>query len=105
MNGIQRTTRVGLKGLAWLTDVFGESESERHIIEEVVKGQTVGQLFNKLAEKYSRFNKKVFDTKSQKLSPQVMVIFNDRLLELLQGLETEIKDNGTIILIPAFFGG
>ena len=75
-------------------------------MEEVLtEGETVGQLLDQLAEKYEGFQEAVFDPQSRKFSGQVTIVLNDRLLELLQGLDTKIKDGDTLILLPAFVGG
>ena len=66
---------------------------------------TVRALFDNMAAENHDFAQYVFDRDRQNLTGRVSVFFNDRVLELVQGLDTEIQDGDTILLVPAYAGG
>ena len=72
---------------------------------EVEAGTTVRDLFDSLAAKSEHFAQYVFDRDRQDLTGRVVVVINDRILELVQGLDTKIQDGDTILLVPAYAGG
>lgn len=97
---------VRLEVVSWLTRAFDSTESTRLVREERVEaGSTVRDLFDRLAAENPVFAEYVFDREKQEITGHVSVIFNDRILELLNGLDTETKDGDTVTLIPAFAGG
>ncbi len=97
---------VKLEVLPWLTEALGARPSEHLLMEEeVADGATVGDLLTKLAQRYPRFQKVAFAPGSQMLRDEISVIVNDRILELLQGLETKLSNGDVIVLLPAFSGG
>lgn len=79
--------------------------SSRDWEEEVEEGATVGALFDRLATENPDFARHVFDRDTKQLMGHVNVIFNDRILELVNGLDTEINDGDTLTLLPSFAGG
>lgn len=97
---------VKIRVVSWLSKTFVALESSsREWEEEVEQGFTVRELFDRLAAENPDFAKHVFDREQQRLMGHVNVIFNDRLLELVNGLETEIGDGDTLTLLPAYAGG
>lgn len=73
--------------------------------EEVEPGATVRDLFQRLTERYPAFGELVYDTRQRELTGLVSVIINDRILELVGGLDTEIHHGDCILLLPAYAGG
>jgi molybdopterin converting factor small subunit len=73
--------------------------------KEMEEGSTVGDVIRKLANEYQDFGDIFFDTQTNKLSGQVTVVLNDRLLEVLKALDTEIKHGDIIRLFPLIAGG
>ena len=98
---------VKLEVLSWLTRVFDKEQRVRLIREEVVnQGTTVRDLFNQLTDRYPEFGELVYNPNDQELTGMVSIIFNDRILELTTGgLDTEIHDGDSIVLLPAYSGG
>jgi molybdopterin converting factor small subunit len=95
-----------LEVLPWATRAFDSSSTKRLVLEEEVQeGERVGDLFVRLASKYQGFGQIAFDPVARRLSGQVSVIYNGRLLELVEGLDTKLKDGDTLLLLPAFVGG
>ncbi len=98
--------KVRLEILAWLSGQMSSPSSERLILEEEVKeGETVKDLLNRLAAQHQVFREFVFDVKAQELTSVVSVIYNGRLLELVQGIQTPLKDGDNLMFLPAFSGG
>lgn len=98
--------RVKLEILPWATRAFGSSSSGRLVLrEEVEEGNTVEDLFVRLASRYQAFGDVAFDPAARRLTGQVTVIYNGRLLELAEGLETKLRDGDTLLLVPALAGG
>jgi len=98
--------RIRLEVLLGLSEAFGGKELGPIIFDkETEEGTTVGDVIRKLAAEHQAFSKIIFDTKSDKLSSQVAIVLNDRLLEALNGLDTNIKDGDIIRLFPVVAGG
>lgn len=98
--------KVRLRAFSWLTTALGAKDSPSFAKEvEVEAGATVRYLFNRLAAEHQDFAQYVFDRDRQDLTGRVCVLFNDRVLELARGLDTEIEDGDTITLVPAYAGG
>lgn len=51
------------------------------------------------------FEKALMDPNSKTVGPHIIVLINDRDTSVLQGLETRIKSNDEITLIPITHGG
>ena len=85
--------RVRLEVLGGLSDEFSSKGADSIFFDkETEEGATVGDVIRKLAAEHQAFGEAVFDTRTDKLSEQVAVVLNDRLLEALKGLDTKIKD-------------
>lgn len=97
---------VKLQVVSWLARAFDAENSTRFQTElEVEAGTTVRTLFDKLAAEYEGFAQYAFDRDRQDLTGRVSVFFNDRVLELVRGLDTQISDGDTILVLPAYAGG
>ena len=98
--------RVRVEVLPGLSYVFAGKESEPATFdEEAEEGSTVGDVIRKLASQYQAFGDVIFDGRPDMLSGQVTVVFNGRLLEALNGLDTRIRDGDVIRLFPVVAGG
>ena len=73
--------------------------------EEVEKGATLRTLFKRLTDRYPKFRELVYDPGNGELTGLVSVIFNNRVLELAGGLDAEIQDGDSVVLLPAYAGG
>ncbi|MBF8267039.1 MAG: hypothetical protein HW388_547 [Dehalococcoidia bacterium] len=98
--------KVKLQVISWLSRAFVATEVNRYDVElEVAEEETVGALFDRLAAENKVFADYVFDRSTQNLTGRVSVFFNNRMLELVQGLDTEMKDGDFILIVPAYSGG
>ena len=98
--------RVRLEILPGLSDAFDDERLGPVVFDkETEEGATVGNVIRKLADEHQAFGDIIFDTKTDKLSGYVAIVLNDRLLEALKGLDTNIKDGDIIKLFPVIAGG
>lgn len=98
--------RVRLEVLPGLSDTLGGKRSGPAVFDkETEEGTTVGDVIRKLAAEHQAFGEIIFDTKTDKLSGQVAIVLNERLLEALKGLDTNIKDGDIIRFFPVIAGG
>ena len=100
-------SKVSLEFLSWLTDIVapGRTGNELVLEREIKDNSTVKELLLGLATTYPRFKQTVFDVKSQKLNGGVGIFYNGRQLELVNGLETRLKDHDALIFFPIIAGG
>lgn len=98
--------RVRLEILPGLSDIFVDEGLGPVVFDkETEEGATVGNVIRKLADEHQAFGDIILDTKTDKLSGYVAIVLNDRLLEALKGLDTNIKDGDIIRLFPVIAGG
>lgn len=98
--------QVRLEILPWLTTAFGGSGGKRLVLEEgITEGGSVGDLLAGLASRYPKFGEMAFDPVSRLLTGQVTVILNGLMVELAEGLDTQLRDGDGLMLVPAFVGG
>lgn len=79
------------------TSTGGQSEIE-------VAGGNVGEVLNKLAELQPAIQGQLFADGGE-LNRYLNVYLNDEDVRLLQGLETGVGENDTIVILPAMAGG
>ena len=97
---------VKLEVLSWLTPAFDSDQRARLKLEqEVDPGATVRDLFKRLTDRYPKLEGMIYDPDDGALTGLVSVIFNNRVLELAGGLDAEIKDGDSFVLLPAYAGG
>ena len=98
--------RIRLEILPGISDVL-DSQGVGHLVleETIEEGATIGDLIRKLGNEHQAFGDIIFDTKTDKLSGNVMIVLNDRIVEALKGLDTNIEDGDIIKLLPVIAGG
>ena len=70
------------------------------------KKSSIRELLILLSNKYGEiFKKSVFDPQDNELKPYHMVSINGLLLNQLNGMKTELKENDKVILMPIVSGG
>ncbi|MFC1958561.1 MoaD/ThiS family protein [Chloroflexota bacterium] len=99
--------KVRLEVLPSLAETLGiEGTSEEAIPDQEIEGEnSVRDLLNQLGARYQRFGQIVFDINTQKLTGRVVIFFNGRDLELVNGLETKLSDGDTLAFVPLIEGG
>jgi molybdopterin converting factor small subunit len=81
------------------------SEMRSIKIEEVEDGTTIRELLSNLAGRYPPISKKVFDIETQNLYPEVVMNYNDRVINPHEVYDRSLKDGDRITLIPLAGGG
>lgn len=90
-----------------LAETLGMAGTSEEIIPEPENegDKSVRGLLNRLAAKHQHFGQIVFDINAQKLTGRVLIFFNGRDLELVDGLETRLNDGDTLTFVPLIEGG
>ena len=99
--------KISLELLSLLADELDETAGNTKIVLEVQNGDktTVRDVLKEVARRYPRFANSVYDAKLDKLSERVSVFLNgDSLLEA-EGLNTPLRDNDILTLLPMIEGG
>jgi molybdopterin synthase sulfur carrier subunit len=92
--------RVEVRFLATFRKITGESS----IKLLCAPGQTVGILMQKLIGIYGkRFEQAAME--GANLNPVLKIVINGRDIDFLNGLDTELKDEDVIVIIPPVAGG
>jgi len=88
----------GLKGLAGKPEIY---------LTPKKRALTVSEAISELCHKISStdFERAVVDPQSKTVGPNVIVLVNDKDISTLQGLETPIRSNDAVTLIPVSHGG
>lgn len=74
----------------------------RDVIE--LDGSTVGEVLNKLVERYNALQKHLFN-ETGAIRSFVNVFLNNEDIRFLEGVNTKIRDGDTIYIIPSIAGG
>jgi molybdopterin synthase sulfur carrier subunit len=72
--------------------------------EVVAEGDTVGEVLRKLAQDHPATESQLFGDEGQ-LNRYVNVYLNDEDVRVLNGLETEVGEGDTLVILPAMAGG
>jgi molybdopterin synthase sulfur carrier subunit len=75
----------------------GEKEIE-------IDGGTVGDVLRELTARHPATQSQLFSEEGQ-LNRYVNVYLNDEDVRVLEGLETEVSDSDTVMILPAMAGG
>ncbi len=99
--------KIRLEVLPALAETLGIETTSEEVIsdQESADAQLVRDLVNRLATRYQRFGQIVFDINTQKLTGRVVIFFNGRSLELVNGLETKLSDGDILTFVPLIEGG
>jgi len=89
-----------------MAERLGWSQPEPMSMEEFIEeGETLRSLLNRLGGRISHFPEAVFNPQTQSLSSEVAIVINDHIQNLIQGLETKLKDGDRILFLPILAGG
>lgn len=98
--------RFRLEVLSGLNDGLGRKGAGPTVFEkEAEDGITVDGVIRKLAAEHQAFGEAILDLESNKISEQVAVVLNNRLLEAFEGLNTRMKDGDVLMFLPVIAGG
>ena len=77
-----------------------ESEGEAHV---EAQGETVRDLLDDLASRFPALRDRIF--RDEDIAPFVNVYLEGEDVRTLDGLETPVREDATLILLPAMAGG
>ncbi len=98
--------RIKLEILPGMGDAIDRQAEGHLVLEEIIdEGTTIGDLMRKLASQYQAFGDSIFDSETNKMSGNVAIALNDRLVEALEGLDTPVNDGDMIKLFAVIAGG
>jgi len=102
--------RVTLELWLWLSqelksDFECPSEMRSVKTEEVKQGMTFRQWMRELTGRYPSISKKVFDVETQCLYPDVVMNYNDRVVNPPEVYDRILRDGDRITLLPLAGGG
>ncbi|MEE8431858.1 MAG: MoaD/ThiS family protein [Candidatus Desulfatibia sp.] len=92
---------VKISFLSLLKDRIGVKELNMDLEDE----STINDVFAKLFEKYGEDIEKLLIKKTGDLNDQVVIMLNEKSIRSLDNLDTKIRNNDEIILLPAIAGG
>lgn len=72
--------------------------------EVTVRGDTVGAAMNELVALFPALRPHLFDGRAE-LRPFVNLFLNDQNVRDLQGLDTPLKEDDHLLIIPSIAGG
>jgi len=99
-------SEITVELIPWLSQQIQPGRSGRLVMRETLNGsETVRDLLERMARARPKFADNVFDLQSRDLREHVAAILNDRMIELLGGLDEPLKPGDTLTLIPTFQGG
>lgn len=95
--------RVTVEYLGYIKQTLGIAQAESI---ELKAEASAHDLLVLLAEKYGEpFKKAVYDPKDVGLKPYHIVAVNGLMINLLNGLETKLKDGDRVAVMPVVTGG
>jgi molybdopterin synthase sulfur carrier subunit len=68
------------------------------------EGSSVGEILRSLAQEHPDTHSQLFGSDGQ-LNRYVNVYLNDEDVRVLEGLETQVGDADTLVILPAMAGG
>jgi len=72
----------------------------------LTEGSSLADLLNKLAEKYGKpFTPEIYDPAEQEVKPTFTVMVNGVIMGQLNGINTKLKNDDKIVLMPLMTGG
>lgn len=95
--------KVKVEYLGRIRDIIGSGREEE---VEIKEGSTLTDLLKMLSEKYGEpFNKAVYERGSINIKSNIFVTINAFSLNQLNGVETKLKHNDRITLMPIVSAG
>ena len=81
------------------------SEMRSIKIVEVEDGTTLRKLMSDLAGRYPLISKRVFDIEGQSLNPDIVMNYNDRVINFQEVYDRILRDGDKITILPLAGGG
>jgi molybdopterin converting factor small subunit len=89
-----------------LLGIFQQVSGKKRFKLKLEEPATVRKAVMKLTETFSsEFKKVLVDAQLDDPRPNALILVGGKEINVLQGLETEVKDNEEIVLLPLVHGG
>ena len=86
--------------------VFRQFSGRNHVLVKLEEPSTVRKVIQKLTEAFSsEFERGLVDPELEDPRPNALILVNGKEINVLQGLETKVKDGDEIVLVPVSPGG
>jgi len=86
--------------------VFRQFSGRNHVLVKLEEPSTVRKVIQKLTEAFSsEFKRALVDQELEDPRPNALILVNAKEINVLQGLETKVKDGDKIVLVPVSHGG
>ena len=96
---MSQTIKVRLFG------VFKKAYGKSHVFLEIKRKERLENILHKLTENSSELKEVLIDPELKDPHPNAIILINGKEDKLLNKLQTEIKKNDEIVLIPIVHGG
>ena len=93
--------KVRVRYFTMLRELAGVSEEEVPMKDDAC----LGNLINYVTSKYGKAAKQYLCHAKGKVDPSIYIIVNGLDSKLLSGMETKLKDNDVVAIIPPVGGG
>jgi MoaD family protein len=95
--------KVKMEFLGHIRTVIGSAREEEIVVRE---GASISDLLVVLSEKYGEsFQKAVYEKSGADVKSNYIITVNGYLLNQLKGLETKLRNNDHVTLLPIVSGG
>jgi len=89
-----------------LLGVFRGLSGKGQLLIELEKPVVVREVIQKLVESFPpEFNRVLIDPELNDPRPNALILINGKEIGVLEGLETEVKEDNEIVLVPVSHGG
>ena len=86
--------------------IFQQLSGKKRFKLTLEEPATVGKAVNKIAETFSQeFKRVLIDSQLNDPRPNALILVGGKEINVLQGLETEVKDAEEIVFLPMVHGG
>lgn len=97
---------VQLECYSWLCRQLGMGDGESTVMDVPLTGdRTVRSVLAYLASRSEAFSRLVYDAETDHIRDYVALVLNGRMVELVGGLEAQLRAGDRLLLIPGFSGG
>lgn len=97
--------QVKVEILPWLSTQMRPGTTGRISLEHGLAGSTMRDLLEELASADPVFAQMIYDRQSRELRYPALVVVNDQLLDLLQGLDTPLSAGDAVTFMATYVGG
>ena len=95
--------KVTIEYLGYIKQTLGLTQAENL---EIKTNASVRDLLVLLAEKYGEpFKKSIYHPEDKELQPHYILALNSLMVNLLNGLDTKLKDGDRVTIMPVITGG